>query len=152
MAEIKYSCGHGSYYERLTGNRATKDNRKAWLERHMLCRDCYRDKKREEEAVADKIAKIHLATKEGAVIAQITLHGQTYANKDAIKALGYRWTTGISLGLEFLTGGDRYNVGVCFMNVLRKWTLTSGLKTRDDDSNRLVTHTYQEPGSLKEDH
>lgn len=95
---INYACGHGSTTKNLTGKVAERERYAAWAEANMVCPVCYKSQKAAEDAASPQTAKITLVPAAEPIIA-IEISGQLEANKDALYALGYRWSDSTSGGL-----------------------------------------------------
>lgn len=96
--QINYACGHGSTEKQLYGKTSERDSYIEWAEQNMVCPDCYKAKKRADDAAAKKMAKICLVPALAPIIS-IEVNGQIEANKDALYALGYRWSDSTDGGL-----------------------------------------------------
>lgn len=107
--DINYACGHGIYTEQLYGKHTERDNKIAWLEANKVCPDCYKAKMAAQDAAAPKIATINLVPGAEPVLAcEIT--GQIDVNKEALYALGYRWSdssAGGVMGYFFMSRPNR---------------------------------------------
>lgn len=92
--DITYSCGHTGTVQ-LYGPGKERDRKIEWYETQADCPDCYKAKKRAEEA--SKPIEMQITTngldkdQDGNIIAEIILTGGTINRKDDIKAMGYHW-------------------------------------------------------------
>lgn len=96
--QINYSCGHGSFEKNLYGKHSERDNYVEWAEQNMVCPDCYKAAKKEEDSKAEKIAKICLVPNLDPTIS-IEVTGQIEANKDDLYKFGYHWCDSNNNGL-----------------------------------------------------
>lgn len=95
---INYACGHGSIEKQLYGKDSERRNYIAWAESNMVCPDCYKAKKLEEDKIAEKVATLCLVPALEPIIS-IEISGQIEENKESLYNLGYRWSDSTKDGL-----------------------------------------------------
>jgi hypothetical protein len=89
--DVNYSCGHGSISKQLFGKTSDRVQKIAWYERNLVCPDCFKSQKRIEDENEKQIAYVEAMGARGAVT--IRASGRIEANKDALKAMGFGWTS-----------------------------------------------------------
>ena len=88
---VNYSCGHGSIQKELFGPHADRERKIEWMESNMVCPECYKSQKADQDAAAEKSA--HVALVPGVdIVLQVHVEGQIEANKTALYDLGFRWS------------------------------------------------------------
>lgn len=86
--EITYSCGHEGVKD-LIGEQSERDRKIRYYETQYLCPECAR-KKRDEENKALGVV-LHLACDHDTEVIKIIAYGDTYAHKEELKALGFKF-------------------------------------------------------------
>ncbi|XBD75705.1 hypothetical protein ABFY27_07250 [Akkermansia massiliensis] len=86
--EITYSCGHEGVKD-LIGKQSERDRKIRYYETQCLCPECAR-KKRDEENKALGVV-LHLTCDHDTEIIEIIAYGDTYAHKEELKKLGFRF-------------------------------------------------------------
>lgn len=95
---IQYACGHGSTTITLRGTSADRKRGLARAQANRVCPDCDNARRADDDARANKVAKITLVPAGEPVVA-IEVSGQVQANQHALNALGYRWSDRNASGL-----------------------------------------------------
>ena len=95
-----YACGHGYHEVNVTGfNRRDKDSRRDWYERNVVCPECYKKQKQEEDARAPK--ELH-GRYQSHLVFVIRAKGDIERNKEALANIGFKWHKNLeSWELEF---------------------------------------------------
>ena len=78
----------------LYGKNADPERRLAWYRESALCPECFKAKKRQEEKEAGLCVAFRTGVdpRTGELSLFAVFEGDTYPSKDAIKALGARWS------------------------------------------------------------
>lgn len=84
----QYACGHGTGVVSLFGKNAERERKLAWYADNMVCPDCYKLQKQQEDNEAEKVAVIKYRTADIPLFSVI-VHGQIEQNKESLKALGF---------------------------------------------------------------
>lgn len=86
--EITYSCGHEGV-KALFGKNSDRERMIRYYETQCLCPECAR-KKRDEENKALGVV-LHLTCNHDTEVIEIIAYGDTYAHKEELKALGFKF-------------------------------------------------------------
>lgn len=86
--EITYGCGHKGTVE-LVGSGKDRERKIRWYETYGLCPECYKSKKREEEKEKGLVLEVYMSVLDAEQPILLMFGGETYPNKDKIKAAGY---------------------------------------------------------------
>lgn len=92
---VRFSCGHEGTVS-LFGKNSDREKKIKWYEENGLCTECYKSKKRAEEAAVPltlnhTINALRVDDATGEPIVILSFSGNAYEVKDKIKALGYMW-------------------------------------------------------------
>lgn len=115
-------CGRGFVYDDVIRRREDAANWIAWAENHYdLCRDCRRQQRREAEKakglyVDVRIDRYSVLIKDDISLAFV-FFGDTYPYKDAIQALGGRWTNRYPISDFF---GELYG----YRDLMKRWVIS----------------------------
>ena len=88
---VKYACGHGEHQVQLYGKQSDRDNKAEWYERNVVCPECFKKQKQEEDANAEKTIRFEYEPERESLVVRCIAQGQREANKDALLELGFKW-------------------------------------------------------------
>lgn len=90
--EINYCCGHGTVEKALFGKHDERQRRIEWLEKNLLCPDCYKEKMHKADVDTPKRVRVYNSVDQQFQY-QVVVYGQLEQNKALLYKLGFSWGT-----------------------------------------------------------